>query len=93
MAGKNKIEFGDYFVADVAMFASNPVHRVIAVCNSAADAKDKIFSLYSAGYENIRRNVNPEKDLYYFSIVEKIESMTSKPEMFRAPEKKVSYDF
>lgn len=92
MTGKKEIGFGDYFVVDVALFASNPVHRAIAVCSSTDSDKKKRFTLYSSGYEAARRHVVPEEDLYYFSIVEKIGSANEKPDMFRAPEKKVSYE-
>lgn len=90
---KNKIKFGDYFIADVALCPSNPVHRVIAICDSCDDADTKSFTLFSSGYESPRRYVNPERDLHYFSIVEKIDAASASPDMFRAPEKKVSYDF
>lgn len=91
---KNKISFGDYFIADVAIFASNPVHRVIAVCDCEGDGeKMPLFSLYSFGYENIRRHVNPEKDLYYFSLKEKLPKMKEDTDIFLAPKKTVNLEF
>lgn len=89
--GGNKISIGEYFIADVAFMPSNPVHRVIAVCDSEGTVPT--FSLYSLGYESLRKHVNPFDSLHYFKLVEKISKMNEKASLFLAKEKTVSLDF
>lgn len=71
-----KPAFGEYYVADVSWGPSNPIHRVIAVCNGEGNG----FSLLCSGYESVRR-VFPSRDLHYFRLVRSIGDMKSSLDM------------
>lgn len=64
-------KFGEYYVADVAWNPNNPIHRVIAVCESGS-----YFSLFSDGYDSVNL-VIPHKDLHYFKLVKRIPMQSS----------------
>lgn len=86
------ISKGDYFIADIAFVPSNPVHRVIAVCDGD-ESGQYTFSLFSDGYESIRSDVDPQMDLHYFSLVKKIDGMERNKDIRLASQKMVSFDF
>jgi hypothetical protein len=74
------MQFGHFYVVEVSFRETNPIHRAIAF-----EARGETISLIGGGYATpcVRW-----RELYFFSVVEEIESLKLTKENFRLPPKR-----
>lgn len=70
-----KLEFGKYYVVEIAFFDNNPIHRAI-MCSYRTHHKGASADFMGSGYEGVlSRNI---EDLAYLRVIEPIESLNSR---------------